>query len=500
MKKRFLNNIGIGLLIMAFGAMSCTKQMEKHPYDSIDLSQSFQSVKDAKSWNNGLYASLRGNVYGIFTYSTDVQADQLNATLDYGNRNGFPHRWEGFLSTDYTIRDVWRGIYSGIANLNVAIDGFAGITPDGDDEKAALNEYLGDAYFARAYYYSRLILRFAKAYEPATAGTDLGVPLLTKYDLEAMPSRATIKEVYDQILSDLSQAKTLLAAVDGKPGATKFNADVVIALEARVKLYMQDWAGAASDAKALIDSKTYKLITDSTTLVKMWTNDLPQETIFQCFVSAPSELANTNSIYLGYNAGNNTYDPDFVPSQWVVDMYADDDIRKGVYFLKDSVKIVGKTYDGIYMVNKFPGNPEYFTSATTNYENAPKIFRIAEMYLILAEAQYHTSPASALTTLNDLRVARGLAELKDLTGAPLLQAIKDERFRELAFEGFRLDDLKRWHEGFTRRDPQNTKMINTGANFDTKTVEKDADKFVWGLPANDITVNPNLKGEQNPGW
>lgn len=499
MKRIYLNIIGIGLVFIALGAISCTKQLEKHPYDAIDLSQSFQSVKDAKSWDNGFYAKLRANVYGIFTYSTDVQADELNATLEYGNRNGFPHRWEGFLSTDYTIRDVWRGYYNAIANINVAIDGFAGITPDGDDEKAELDQYLGDAYFGRAYYYSRLILRFAKPYEPSTASTDLGVPLLTKYDLEGMPARATVKEVYDQILSDLAKAKSLLGGVKLQPGSTRFNNDVVSALEARVKLHMQDWEGAASAAKSLIDGGKYKLIDNAADLKKMWTNDLPQETIFQCFLSQ-DELANTNAIYLGYQPDDNKYRPDFIPSQWVVDAYSDNDIRKGVYFLKDSVIIIGKTYTDIYLVNKFPGNPEYFTSASTNYENAPKIFRIAEMYLILAEAQYHTSPISALVTLNALRQARGLAPSIGLSGDNLFQAIKDERFKELAFEGFRLDDLKRWHEGFTRHDPQNTKIINTGENFDSKTVAPDADKFVWGIPSNDITVNPNLKGEQNPGW
>lgn len=500
MKKTYLNILWISLAMVCLGAMSCTKQLNKHPYDAIDLSQSFQSVKDAKSWDNGFYATLRGNVYGIFTYSTDVQADQLNATLDFGNRNGFPHRWEGFLAGDYTIRDVWSGYYNGIANLNEAIDGFATISPEDDDEKAELNEYLGDAYFTRAYYYSNLVLRFAKAYTPNSASTDLGVPLLTTYDLEALPARATIQEVYDQILSDLSQAKTLLSGVDGEPGSTRFNKDVVIALEARVKMYMQDWAGAATDAKSLIDGKTYELITDAATLEKMWTNDLGTETIFQSLVSAPNELANTNSIYLGYNAGNKTHVPDFIPSQWVVDMYADNDIRKSVYFLKDSVFIQGTNYNGIYMVNKYPGNPDFFTSSSTNYENEPKLFRIAEMYLILAEAQYHTSPAASLITLNELRTARGLTALSNVSGDNLLQAIKDERFRELAFEGFRLDDLKRWGEGFTRHDPQNEELINTGTNYDSKTVAADADKFVWGIPTNDMTVNPSLKGQQNPGW
>src|SRR5689334_567399 len=107
---------------------SCSKKLDKNPFNAIALSESFKTVKDAKTWNNGVYTYLRGRVYGIYTFSTDVQGDQLNASLDFGNRNGAPHRWD-FTSDDYTIRDVWTGYYSGITNLNIQIDGFNKITP-----------------------------------------------------------------------------------------------------------------------------------------------------------------------------------------------------------------------------------------------------------------------------------------------------------------------------------------------------------------------------------
>jgi starch-binding outer membrane protein, SusD/RagB family len=110
-----------------------------------------------------LYANLRGRVYGIYMFSTDVQADQLNATLDFGNRNGFPHRWDGFLDTDYTIRDIWQGYYSGLVNVNNAITNLPTITPATDAEAATLNAYIGEAYLMRAYYYHQLILRWGKA-------------------------------------------------------------------------------------------------------------------------------------------------------------------------------------------------------------------------------------------------------------------------------------------------------------------------------------------------
>jgi hypothetical protein len=478
---------------------SCTKKLDKNPYNQIALSQSFQTVKDAKTWNSGLYSYLRGRFYGIYTFSTDVQGDQLNASLDFGNRNGAPHRWD-FTSDDYTIRDVWAGYYSAITNLNIQIDGFEQITP-ATNEVAELNRYKGDAYLARAFYYHQLIQLFAKPYEPSTAAADLGVPLVLTYDVSALPARATVKAVYDQILSDISQAKTLLSAVPGVQGSTRFTKDAALALEARVRLTMQDWAGAKTAADALISSGTYPLITSQAAFTAYWTTDTKTESIVQLQTIAPSELANANSIYLGYIPSTGRYDPDFVPSQWVVDKYDNADIRKAAYFGQFPVTVQGINYDNIWLVKKYPGNPALFTGANTNYENAPKVFRIAEMYLISAEAGEHlggASEADALVKLNALVTARGLTALVGLTGSQLMDAIKDERFRELAFEGFRFLDLKRWHEPMVRHDPQNANFLTSGTNYYTKSVAADDNKFVWGLPANDVTVNPNL--QQNTGW
>jgi len=233
----------------------------------------------------------------------------------------------------------------------------------------------------------------------------------------------------------------------------------------------------------------------------MWTTDLAREVIMQAFVSRPNELPNVNGIYLGFVPATGKFTPDFVPSQWVVDKYDNADIRKAAYFQRKLLTIQGVDYPNIWLVNKYAGNPALFTGATTNYAHAPKVFRVAELYLISAEAAARAGAATepaALTRLNSLRVARGLPALAAISGATLIDAIKDERFRELAFEGFRLWDLKRWNEGFTRSAPQNLAFINVGANYNTLSVPAGADKFTWGVPTRDMTTNPNLV--QNAGW
>lgn len=498
--KRFKIQLLAGSILL-LGAVSCTKNLDKFPASDIELSQSFQTVKDAKTWNTGLYSNLRGRVGGIYTFTTDVQADQLNASLDFGNRNGSPHRWEGFLADDYSIRDIWSGYYRGITNANISINGFNQITPSTPAETTELNRYKGDAHLVRAYYYHQLVKLYAKAYNPATAGTDLGVPLLLDYDVTALPERATVKAVYDQILSDLAQAKTFLAGVPGVQGATRFTSDVVTALEARVKLNMQDWAGAKAAADALIATNRYPLITTQAAFTAYWHTDTKTESILQLQVIAPNELANANSIYLGFIPATKRFTPDFIPSQWVVDMYEATDIRKAAYFEQKPLTIQGINYNNVWLVNKYPGNPALFTAANTNYQHQPKVFRIAEMYLISAEAGARmggAAVADALLKLNALRTARGLTDLTGLSGTGLINAVKEERTRELAFEGFRLNDLKRWNEGFTRRAPQNTAFLTSGPNYFTLSKAAGDNQFVWGIPTNDITINKNL--QQNPGW
>lgn len=499
MKKSIKNIIGVSVALLGFGA--CQKKLDLFPYNAIETSQSFKSVKDATTWNNGLYSDMRGRVYGSFDISQEVQAEYLNAALDYGNRNGNPHRWgTSFLADDGALSTAWQGYYFALRNVNAEIAGFETIPATTPADIATMNKYKGDAYLARAWYYSQLIVRFAKPYEPATASTDLGVPLVLTYDLNALPPRSTIKQVYDQILADIAQAKTLLSATSGAQGSVKFTKDAAAALEARVRLYMQDWAGAMAAAQAVINTGIYPLITTATELSSYWTNDLPKETIMQIAVVKTTELANTNSIYLGYRAADGKYDPDFIPTQTILNTYAAADSRKSVYFKALPVIVAGIDYPGLTLVNKYPGNPALFTAATTNYQHAPKVFRIAEMYLIYAEAAQRAGGANealALTTLNQLKVARGLTPFVG-TGGALQQEIRDERTRELAFEGFHLWDLKRWHLGFTRGTPQNLGPVVNTTNFLGLVIAADDPKFVWGIPTNDAGINKNLV--QNTGW
>ncbi len=517
--KKILNFSTIILLVLLF---SC--DMDRFPEDDIALGNSFQTIDDATSWNNGMLASFRARQYGKYARTQDRQADMINATSDFGNRGGAPHGWINFLAGDYDLRDVWKGYYKALKNVNFFIKQAESLKLEGE-EAAALEIYKGNAHFIRAYYYLNLAIRYGNPYNASSASSDLSVPLVTEYDVNAKPARATNEEVYKFILAEIDLAKGLLGGVEGKPMASEITKDAVVALEARTKLYMSDWAGAYAAAIKLVNSGTYPLVSATEeSFVNMWQNDNSTEEILQMYVSKPDELPNTIGGF-GADASKHVCRPDWLPSQWVIDLYKDTDLRRNVYFDPNQItEFGGLFYKNISVMSKFKGNPALAATEDDpvwgyipDGRQAPKVFRIAEMYLIAAEAGFEAKKGDAVDYLNKLRSSRGLEAVAS-SGAQLLSDIREERTRELAFEGFRLWDLRRWGMSMKRHNPQlATVVLNNlkdkvespapnayghlakGPNgYYTLEIGVSNPKWIWGIPTNDIKVNTNLV--QNPGW
>lgn len=113
----------------------------------------------------------------------------------------------------------------------------------------------------------------------------------------------------------------------------------------------------------------------------------------------------------------------------------------------------------------------------------PKVFRLAEQYLIRAEARCRKGEFGAASKdITALRAARYVDYgSTSLTADNWLQTISDERVRELYMEGFRLQDLKRWHKGFERK-PQ-TSSVKEGSSL---RIEADDPSFVWPIPQHEL--------------
>ena len=501
MKKILYTLIGIAGLSLA----SC--DMDKYPYDKIPTDEALRTLSDFKNFRNGFYEYTQVLFTGKYVIQPEVQADGLNAVIDFSNNYGTWYRWQ------QTAEDggQWSGFYELISNCNLVLEkGTSLMHTFSEADQITLKHYLGEAYFMRALAYEELAIRFCKPYNKSTAANDWGVPLATKYapssDASTFPSRAKLDKTYEFIIADLDSA--------AKYVTTPYNAahpqsngylteDAVAALKARVALQMGNYTTAINAAKPLVDGDKYPLVTTVADMKKMWLNDVSTEVIFQPIFKAGQLGSATGTVLIDKSGSNTKLNPDFLPTETVLNLYdKNKDIRFATYFKPGSITFSSGTAI-LYYCNKYPGNPAYCTG-NTQFVNAPKIFRIAEMYLILAEAYKQSDDeANALIYLNALRSKRIENYVNQTyTGNVLTDEIRKERQRELYMEGYRLWDLKRYAIGIRGRIPQDGTYVYLNGNDNTTNISKEATdfRFVWPIPSHEINANPQIKNQQNDGY
>lgn len=465
-------------------------ELDQFPRGSIMEENSWEQVSDATNYYVGLQSALRNVIGGSQVYVSEMQADLFNTTFGSTNLQQ-EHDWS-FTTMQFAGDAKWANNYSLISNANEIINNIDKIQVETDEDQLYLDNIKGAAYFARAYAYSNMVVRYCKDYEPATAAGELGLPLVETVDVNAKPSRSTLEETYQFIMDDIERAHQNLKTTGT---VTEPGTDALDALEARMDLYMHRYDEAATKAQSLMAK--YPLISDAATFASMWSNDAGSEIIYQPILIAPNELGmGYAGIYISYNTSLRRYNPSFLPTQGLMDMYESSDYRKSTYFVEVNLSANGGARDEGYMFYKYPGNPALRQSETDFY-NMTKAFRSAELYLIAAEAELmkdNKDEGAALGYLNTLRQNRGASALSS-TGDQLVQDMKDEWVREMVGEGFRLDCLKRWHEGFTRKPAQSfsTAILSTEMNTQNLTISADNQKFVWEIPSNDLQANTNLQ-------
>ena len=501
--------------LIALGLFSC--DMEKYPYSSIEESTYMQTVDDFANARVSLYSYYRSLTTGGYILASEIQADDFNAVAGFSNSYGNLYRWD-FQQTDGSIESIWASYYAHIARANYFIDSYNKVdeTAFTEDEMAVLSAYVAEAYFTRAYDYLTLAGYFCKAYDPATAETDLGLPLQLTYapssDATTYPGRSSMKATYDQIMKDIDLAAEYvnpeLILGDAQDPINYISADVVTALKARAALQMKDYTTAAAAASSLVDGGNYPLVSSKANYQKMWVNDESSEIMWKIYLSVDELGSATGSTFWGqYKADDQSKQVmDYIPTQNLIDLYSASDIRSAVFFEYFTLTVSTGASGEIRVFNKYPGNPELNASLSVDahYTNYPKPFRIAEQYLIAAEAYAATDLAKASKYLNDLKASRIKGfEAGDYTAATFMPALQDERHRELVGEGFRLVDLKRWGLGVNRGNaPQNADLVlYPGMDF-TTGLNKAADDFrmVWPIPKSETDANPQIKGQQNPGY
>jgi hypothetical protein len=154
---------------------------------------------------------------------------------------------------------------------------------------------------------------------------------------------------------------------------------------------------------------------------------------------------------------------------------------------------------------KYYGNGEFINSYQLYHVSMPKPFRLAEQYLIRAEAycrkeQPNFSAASAdLTTLRESRFSSGAGAMS-VSAANFMQNIAEERVRELYMEGHRLHDMKRWGKLYNEgKGFERTPQSNSLAEGSSLKFASDHYMFVWPIPRHEVEA-PGSQVKQNVGY
>ena len=485
------------VIAVALGLSSC---LEKTPGDYIPETESMNTLNGAEQVLTGIYtAYMSSGLYsGYLTLCPDVQADLVYAVQ--GNTNTMGNIWQWDIrSTNSEVESVYAALYRVIGRCNFFLDQVDALRNSMTDDESieTLDYYTGEVYCARALAYSELIKCFCKAYDPATAENELGVVLADTYFGEKPAKRASLYDSYQFVISDLEKAEELLDEDYNYYDAPYFTHAAAHAIHARVALYMQDWDKAIAESTILIESDAFALATcrsyassTQTFLQYLWSNDASYEDIWRIGYTTTSFGGAQGSIFLNFTTDYYYYYPDYVPAQWVLDLYTAGDARYNAYF---ATLQTGYSHQLTWpLLIKYYGN-ESLMANMIYHVNMPKPLRLAEQYLIRAEAYCQKGSYSAastdLSTLRQTRFTSGGSI--SVNSGNWLQTISEERVRELYMEGFRLHDLKRWGKGF-ERTPQ-THCQSEGSSL---KIEAGNPLFVWPIPNHEIAspgsqIQPN---------
>ncbi len=508
-----IRNLKIYMMSAAV-ALSSVSCLDKYPDDSIRMDQAINTTDDVDQLVIGIYSAFKSSALysGSLTLLPDIQADFVFSVKENSNTYGDIWRWNEIKATNTNIESVYGALYDVINRCNFLLDNVDKVKENATDdtELDRLDQYCGEAYFARALAYSELIKMFCKPYDSdADAEKQLGVVITEHYNGNEPIKRASLKASYDFVLADLDRATSLLKLDDDFEPSTDgvlydtsyFNEYTCYALRARVLLYMRKWDEAIKYSTKVIDSGYYTLSSCTNYISSgvsyyqyMWTTDHSTETIWKVEFTINSYGGALGRIFFNYD--NYSYKPDYVPATWVINTYNSNDLRASAIFRTTTTGYShGLQWPLLY---KYYGNQQTFTPYSIYGVCMPKVFRLSEQYLIRAEAYAQKDVpeyGKAGKDITTLRMARysSYGGNTALTKDNAMEIIEQERVKELYMEGFRLNDLKRWHKGFQR------KLSDQDKNYFTQSslkVEKDDPLFVWPIPQHEIEA-PGSEIEPN---
>lgn len=460
------------ILVMAFAWISCEDFLDIRPQQSMDSDEALSTPENVKSTMVGAYLEARSR--WLFGSQFNEYAELLAA--DGHMQHVGSHRQpqeiieKSINANNSYVESSWVRAYALINTANNVL-GAIDILDEADRDRIR-----GEALFLRGMTYFELTRLWGLPYVPGQENSQPGVPLIltpTQAAEDAVPvARNSVEECYAQVIEDLTDARDLLPGANGV-FADSYAAGAVLA---RVYLQMSNFQAAAEEANRVITAGNFGL--HSSPMAAFNNSEITSEDILTLQNSLTS-----NTIWLmeRYGSLNGLGRGDYEFTSDFIGLFHEDD-RRG-HLQEDThpsythENITDMYYIGVGAIRSGGIN----TAKWAHYYTVIPLVRLAEMYLIRAEANAELEAsggqtAGDATPLEDVNVIRERADAPLLSEATI-EDIRMERYLELCWEGHRLHDLKRWQENIA------------GYPYD-------AGNLILPIPLSEMETNPLL--EQNP--
>lgn len=481
------------LLLATLGLNSCSDGFfETSPAGDLTGDEAFASTKNIDALVNGTIRYLMESStsqdnpgYGAILLTHEVMGDDAIARDGvYGFRDSYPYR-DPYDNTTRRALFFWSFQYKVIDNCNnilARVD-----QANGTEEER--NYLKGQAYALRAFVYLNLVRQYQFTY--AKDKNAPGVPIYTEpTDPNAAPKpRASVEEVYNQVLNDLAEAEQLLAGFN-RTVKNRPDVHVVRGLLARTYLTQEKWDLAAAKAK---EARQHFPVMEAQQYLQGFNDVGNVEWIWGHPQQADQNLGGASFFaYIDVTpaAGYRS----IMPDPYFRNLFGDNDIRKSLF------EVVTTASDPMYRWIKY----KKFVNKSDQSGHIP-LMRASEMVLIEAESKARLQDLTgAIEALNELRSKRNLPAL--IAGAwsenDLIEEILTERRRELWGEGFRLLDLLRLQRAPIRRESAETIPVGNSAVQikghyvfvfpDNSALVANSPYYLFSIPINEYNNNPNL--------
>lgn len=516
-----------GILVMGFVVTSCDDILDTIPTDRVSTEIFWRTDQDAQFAANAVYTHIiqSASHYASWDGMTDIGYTNLPQSPE-----SFILKGE-FDQLNSRVASDWRSLYAGIRSANAFLNNVDRVNTN----NAALIERLkAEVKVLLAYFYAQLAFLYGD------------VPLVTtEISLEESKTltRNPVSQVWDFVSNELTEAAAVLPTTQADKG--RVTKGTALGLKARYMLYAGRYQEAADAADAVMDLGVHDLFPSYENLFK-YANENNEEVLFdiqyvqgtvsndifgvfaQRSVNGRSLFVPTKNLVDAYEMTNGLPIDDPGSGYDPANPYVDRDprLRYSVY-VEGDILPNGNTFDpkpnsgtgdavgSTFLVSPTGFNVKKYINvedlATPNNSGINLILlRYAEVLLTYAEAKIELNQIdnTVYDAINEVRSRLDVnmpAIADGKSQEELREIVRRERLVELAFEGQRFYDIRRWRIAGDVMPGKVYGMTYTDTEGELQTVEVTAwtnvwsdRNYLWPIPQGELDLNASLG--QNPNW